>query len=55
MSMNDPKTTALALAGSSAVAGVLAYAASKTLESRRRKKNLAKVRELFGGIEGTYD
>ena len=55
MSMNDPKTTALALAGSSAVAGVLAYAASKTLESRRRKKNLAKVRELFGGIEGAYD
>lgn len=54
-SMNDPKTTALALAGSSAVAGVLAYAASKTLESRRRKKDLAKVRELFGGIEGAYD
>lgn len=55
MSMNYPKTTALALAGSSAVAGVLAYAASKTIESRRRKKNLAKVRELFGGIEGAYD
>lgn len=55
MSMSDPKTTALALAGSSAVAGAFAYAASKTLESRRRKKNLAKVREVFGGIEGAYD
>lgn len=42
MSMSDPKTTALALAGSSAVAGVFAYAASKTLESRRRKKILQK-------------
>lgn len=52
---DDPKTAAAVLVGSSAVAGVLAYSGSRAIQSRSRKKNLAKVRELFGGIEGAYD
>lgn len=51
----NPGMTAAILAGSSAVAGVLSYAGSKAIESRRRKKDLAKVRELFSRIEGAYD
>lgn len=53
--IEHPGKTAAILAGSSAVAGALSYIGSKTIESRQRKKDLAKVRELFSRIEGAYD
>lgn len=35
--------------------GVLAYAGSRAIQSRRRKKNLESVRNAFGNVEGAYD
>lgn len=52
---DDPKTAAAVLVGSSAVASVLAYAGSRAIQSRRRKKNLESVRNTFGNVEGAYD
>lgn len=52
---DDPKTAAAVLVGSSAVAGVLAYAGSRAIQSRRRKKNLESVRNTFGNVDGAYD
>lgn len=52
---DDPKTAAAVLVGSSAAASVLAYAGSRAIQSRRRKKNLESVRNNFGNVEGAYD
>ena len=52
---DDPKTAAAVLVGSSAVASVLAYAGSRAIQSRRRKKNLESVRNTFENVEGAYD
>lgn len=37
------------------MASVLAYAGSRAIQSRRRKKNLESVRNNFGNVEGAYD
>ena len=54
-SVEDPKTAAAVLVGSSAAANILAYAGSRAIQSRRRKKNLESVRNNFGNVEGAYD
>lgn len=35
--------------------GVLAYAGSRAIQSRSRKKNLEAVRNTFGKVDGAYD